>query len=36
MNVIAQLEFELVNCDIAVQHISHYATGTLLQALIDK
>ena len=26
VNVIAQLEFELVYNDVAVQHFSHYAT----------
>ena len=28
MNVLAQLEFELADYDIAVQHINHYTTGT--------
>ena len=26
--VIARLDFELSNHDVAVQHVSHYATGT--------
>ena len=29
VNIIAGLEFELAYKDIAVQHVSHYATGTL-------
>ena len=28
MNLIAWLEFELVYCNVAVEHISHYTTGT--------
>ena len=28
MNAIAQLEFELIHYNIAVQHISHYTTVT--------
>ena len=27
VNVIAQLEFELAYYNVAVQHVSHYATG---------
>ena len=30
MNVLAELEFELIYYDIAVQHISHYIKGTPL------
>ena len=33
VNVIAQLDFELANYDVAVQHVSHYTTKTLLFAL---
>ena len=29
MNLIARLEFELAYYDVTVQHVSHYATGTL-------
>ena len=29
VNIIARLEFELAYCDIAIQHVSHYATETL-------
>ena len=29
VNVPARLEFELINNDVAVQHVSHYATGIL-------
>ena len=29
-NIITRLEFELAYCDIAVQHISPYATGNCL------
>ena len=28
VNVIARLEFELTNNDVAVQHLSHYIMGT--------
>ena len=28
VNVIAQVEFELVYCNIAVLHVSHYVTET--------
>ena len=33
MNVIARLDFELANNDVAVQNVSHYATETPLRAL---
>ena len=29
VNVISRLEFELADCDVAVQHVNHYITGTL-------
>ena len=32
VNVIAQPEFELSNYNVAVQHLSHYATGTVIFA----
>ena len=30
VNVIAQLEFKLANYEVRVQHVNHYAMGTLL------
>ena len=34
VNIIAQLEFELTNYDVAVQHISHYAMRTPLFSFV--
>ena len=36
VNVTARLKFELVNYDVAVQYVSHYATGTLRSASKDN
>ena len=35
MNVVAWLEFKLAYYNIAVQHVSHYATGTALRFYKD-
>ena len=36
MNVTTQLEFKLIYYNVAVQHISHYATKTPLLALCQN
>ena len=36
MNVIARLEFQLTKYDVAVQHVSHYATGTHFFGELDS
>ena len=33
VNVIAHLEFELVHCDVADNHASHYATRSPLMSI---
>ena len=35
-NIITWVEFELTHCNITVQHISHYVTGTTTNTYIQK